>query len=117
MTGRVISFLEKSSEAKEKPSTRKTKPEMSSSRNLNEEVGVEPISEKTDEADNGSMRTSQRGGRSESYRHEMWSEQESREDRNMSFEEKLRAFKKQSEERLLHIKRSREAKIGKKKVR
>ena len=35
----------------------------------------------------------------------------------MSFEEKLRAFKKQSEERLLHIKRSREAKIGKKKTR
>jgi hypothetical protein len=34
-----------------------------------------------------------------------------------SFEEKMRSFKKQSEERLLHIKRSRENKIGKKKVR
>jgi predicted RNA-binding protein with RPS1 domain len=34
-----------------------------------------------------------------------------------SFEEKMRSFKKQSEERLLHIKRSRENKIGKKKTR
>lgn len=34
-----------------------------------------------------------------------------------SFEEKMRSFKKQSEERLLHIRRSREAKIGKKRTR
>jgi hypothetical protein len=35
-------------------------------------------------------------------------------DRPMTNEEKLRQYKKQSEERLLDIKRSREAKIGKK---
>lgn len=35
----------------------------------------------------------------------------------MSFDEKMRAFKKQSDERLHHIKRSREAKIGKKRTR
>lgn len=44
-------------------------------------------------------------------------ERGSRDPRDMSFEEKLRSFKKQSEERLLHIKRSREAKISKKKTR
>ncbi|MCG3152152.1 MAG: hypothetical protein GEEBNDBF_01445 [bacterium] len=34
-----------------------------------------------------------------------------------TFEEKLRAYKKQSQERLLDVKRSREAKLGGKKLR
>jgi len=39
------------------------------------------------------------------------------ESRYLSNDEKLKIYKKQSEERLLDIKRSREAKIGKKRIR
>jgi len=113
----VISFLEKSPEAKEKPTEKKARQETSSSREPDEKVEVEPSSERRDDKDNGSSRGAQRSTHGHSSHHDTWSGSENRDERNMSFEEKLRAFKKQSEERLLHIKRSREAKIGKKKVR
>lgn len=113
----MIGFLEKGSEAKEKTSFKKTRQEMTSSEGSKEEVRAElDTSEQNVDSDNGSMRSARRSSHESSHR-DVWMDHDSREERNVSFEEKLRSFKKQSEERLLHIKRSREAKIGKKKMR
>lgn len=69
-------------------------------------------SKKDDESSRRDDRQDSRDGRrGGGYRHERGARGE------MSFEEKMRAFKKQSDERLHHIKRSREAKIGKKRTR
>jgi hypothetical protein len=68
-------------------------------------------SRRDDEPSRRDDRQESRDGRRGGYRHERGARGE------MSFEEKMRAFKKQSDERLHHIKRSREAKIGKKRTR
>ncbi|MBU1023309.1 hypothetical protein KKB99_03375 [bacterium] len=64
----------------------------------------------SDEQDNDKNYDRDRDNRRGGYRAE-------RSRNEPSFEEKMRSFKKQSEERLLHIRRSREAKIGKKRTR
>jgi len=75
--------------------------------------GDDKPSRKDDEPSRKDDRQDSRDGgrRGGGYRHERGARGE------MSFEEKMRAFKKQSDERLHHIKRSREAKIGKKRTR
>jgi len=109
----VISFLDNSSEAKAFEKKPKSGTVSSESPKKDDELIVEPVEVK-DEDDNGTPQQQGRGRSSSQY---MESDAEPRGERHISFEEKLRAFKKQSEERLLHIKRSREAKIGKKKPR
>ena len=108
----MISFLDNSSEAK--AFEKKPKPETGSSENpkKDDELTESPV--ELEEVDIGGPQQQTRGRSSSPH---MESDAEPRGERHISSEEKLRAFKKQSEERLLHIKRSREAKIGKKKPR
>ena len=68
-------------------------------------------SRRDDDSSRRDDRQDSRDGRRGGQRHDRGARGE------MSFEEKMRSFKKQSDERLHHIKRSREAKIGKKRTR
>ena len=75
------------------------------------EASVSPKVEQPDSDDKSSQKDDRHDGRDNRRGNRYGARGE------MSFEEKMRAFKKQSDERLHHIKRSREAKIGKKRTR